>query len=50
MFANSVTIWRKPNVWFLFFSSVGFFKVRKIQKIDKYEMKKMQGEFQISSS
>ena len=35
---------------FYFFSSVGFFKVRKIQKIDKYEMKKMQGEFQISSS
>ena len=36
---------------FYFFSSVGFFKVRKIKKkIDKYEMKKMQGEFQISSS
>ena len=35
---------------FYFFSSVGFFKVTKIKKIDKYEMKKMQGEFQISSS
>lgn len=50
MFANSVTIWRKPNVWFLFFFIYRFFKVRKIKKIDKYEMKKMQGEFQISSS